>query len=152
MRKSKIIKVFFNASVILAGLKSPSGGSGKILQWGRKRKIKALSSEVILDEVLRNVARVGLPQDQVLGSIKEIFLVAPAPSTVLVKSFHKISIDAGDNHVLASSQENKADFLVTLDKKHLLILKNKVEKFKIVSPGELIGMYHDQFKKVGEEK
>ncbi len=147
MPKSKIPKVFFNASVILAGLKSPSGGSGKILQWGKLKKIKALASEVILDEVLRNIARVGLPQDQVAGSIKEILQVFPAPNTVLVKSFHKISIDEGDSHVLASSQESKADFLVTLDQKHLLILQDKIKAFKIVSPGQLIKMYKQQFKK-----
>lgn len=138
MRKSKIIRVFFNASVILAGFKSPSGGSGKILQWGKTRKIKALISEMILDEVLRNVARIDLPRDQVLRSIKENFLVAPVPSAVLVKSFYKVSVDVGDSHVLASSQENKADFLVTLDQKHLLILRDKIKAFKIVSPGQLI--------------
>lgn len=147
MPKRQTPKVFFNASVILAGLKSPSGGSGKILKWGKQRKIKALASEVILDEVLRNVVKVGLSHDQVMDSIKEIFSVAPAPSAILVKSFHKISLDEGDSHVLASGQDSKADYLVTLDQKHLLILKNKVKKFKIVSPGVLIGMYQDQFKK-----
>lgn len=147
MPKSKIPKVFFNASVILAGLKSPTGGSGKILKWGKQRKIKALASEVILDEVLRNVTRMGLSEDQVLDSIKEIFLVTSAPDTSLVKSFHQISLDEGDSHVLASSKEQKADFLVTLDQKHLLALKDKIRAFKIVSPGQLIGMYQDQFKK-----
>lgn len=138
MPKSKTHRVFFNASVILAGLKSPLGGSGKILQWGKKRKIIALTSELILDEVLRNVARIGLPQDQVLNSIKEIFLVVPAPSAVLVKSFYKVSVDVRDSHVLVSSKEQKADFLVTLDQKHLLMLQNKIKAFKIVSPGQLI--------------
>lgn len=138
MPKSKIPKVFFNASVILAGLKSPSGGSGKILKWGRQKKIKALASELILDEVLRNMVRVGLPKDQVLKSAKEIFLIVPAPGASLVKSLHKVSVDVGDSHVLAGSTETKADFLVTLDKKHLLILKDKIKEFKIVSPGELI--------------
>lgn len=138
MPKRKTPTVFFNASVILAGLKSPSGGSGKILQWGRQKKIKAIASELILDEVLRNVARVGLPKDQVSKSAKEIFLIVPAPSAALVKNLHKVSVDVGDSHVLAGSTETKADFLVTLDKKHLLVLKDEIKKFKIVSPGELI--------------
>lgn len=142
MRKSKIIKVFFNASVILAGMKSPSGGSGKILQWGKLKKIKALVSEVIIDEVLRNANRIGLNQGQVSDTLKNIFpVVASAPGTALVKSFHKVSVDVGDSHVLASSKEQKTDFLVTLDKKHLLILKNKIKIFKIVSSGELIEIF-----------
>lgn len=52
--------------------------------------------------------------------------------------FSKIVIDAGDAHVLASCRETKAQFLVTLDKKHLLILGKKIKWTKIVSPGELI--------------
>lgn len=138
MRKSKTIKVFFNASVILAGLKSPSGGSAKLLSWCKSKKIQGLVSEIIADEVLRNAVRIGLPHDQVLSSIKENFLVAPVPSAVLVKSFYKVSVNVGDSHVLASSKENKANFLVTLDQKHLLILQDKIKTFKIVSPGQLI--------------
>lgn len=138
MPKRKIPKVFFNASVILAGLRSPSGGSGKILKWGRQKKIKAIASEVILDEVLRNAARIGLSEDQVAKSAKDIFLIVPAPGASLVKNFHKISVNVGDSHVLAGSTETKANFLVTLDQKHLLVLKDKIKKFKIVSPGELI--------------
>lgn len=138
MPKNKIPKVFFNASVILAGLKSPLGGSGKILKWGRQKKIKALASELILDEVLRNMVRVGLTEDQIAKSAKEIFLIVPAPGASLVKNFYKISVNVGDSHVLAGSTETKADFLVTLDKKHLLVLKDRIKTFKIVSPGELI--------------
>lgn len=122
----------------MAGLKSPLGGSGKILQWGKKKKIKALTSELILDEVLRNAARISLPQNQVSKSAKEIFLIVPAPGAALVKNFYKVSVNVGDSHVLAGSIETKADFLVTLDKKHLLILKDKIKEFKIVSPRELI--------------
>jgi predicted nucleic acid-binding protein len=47
-------------------------------------------------------------------------------------------IDHGDAHVLASCQEHKAEFLVTLDQKHLLILQDKIKAFKIVSPKHLI--------------
>ena len=36
----------------------------------------------------------------------------------------RIVIDDGDAHVLASCEKEKVDFLVTLDKKHLLILKS----------------------------
>lgn len=148
MPKSKTPAVFFNASVILAGLKSPLGGSGKILRWGKAGKINALASEVIIDEVLRNVVRLGLNQGQIGDTLKNIFPeVASAPGAALVKSFQKVSVDVGDSHVLASSQENKADFLVTLDKKHLLILQDKIKIFKIVSPGQLIEMYRQQGKR-----
>lgn len=47
-------------------------------------------------------------------------------------------IDQGDSHVLASALELDVDYLVSLDKKHILALKNKIKKFAIASPKELI--------------
>ena len=38
--------VFFNASVVLAGFKSPKGGSGKIISWAKTRKIRAWQGTV----------------------------------------------------------------------------------------------------------
>ena len=43
--KKRINSVFFNASVILTGLKSPKGGSGKILSWVNKGKIKGVEGK-----------------------------------------------------------------------------------------------------------
>ena len=131
--------VFFNASVILAGLKAPTGGSGKLLGWGKERKIVAVTSEIVLDEVLRNVGKVGLGKKRSEREISKIFkyLYFP-PEAHVVKAFEEVVIDYGDAHVLASAHQAKADFLVTLDKKHLLALKKKIKGIKIVSPGELI--------------
>lgn len=47
-------------------------------------------------------------------------------------------INQGDSHVLASALELDVDYLVSLDKKHILALKGKIKKFAIVSPKELI--------------
>ena len=140
MRKRKTPIVLFNASVVLAGLKSPFGGSAKLLSLCKNKKIQGLISEVILDEIVRNTPKIGLSREAVkdLGSLFDIKI---APQKQGVESFRGIVTDFGDAHVLASCQEGKAEFLVTLDKKHLLVLKNKVKIFKIVSPGELIEMY-----------
>jgi len=110
-----------------AGLRAPNGGSGKVLSWAKKRKIQGIVSEIILDEVLRHVAKIGWEEKQVLRYLGNIF-----------RNYENIVKDLGDAHVLSSGKEVKADFLVTLDKKHLLSLKNKVKDFKIVTPGELI--------------
>lgn len=140
--------VLFNASVILAGLKSPSGGSAKLLRWNKERKINGLASEIIVDEALRNASRIKFSEEEVYSAINKTFRsICPPPQASLVSKFKAIVIDYGDAHVLASAKEENVDFLVTLDKKHLLVLKNKIKIFKIVSPGELIEMYHQQFKK-----
>ena len=132
-------KVFFNASVILAGLGSPNGGSGKLLTLVSQKKITGIISEIILDEILRHVDKLNLFKIQVEKNIKSNFYsIKPAPNQKLVRTFMKIVINEGDSHVLASTIETKSDFLVTLDKKHLLILKNKIKGLNIVTPKELL--------------
>lgn len=136
--KSVALKVFFNASVILAGLRSPTGGSAKILGWSRKGKICGIVSEVVLDEVFRKYKKVGIKKPAI-SNLKVIFCkLLPSLKTSLIERFEKIALDFGDTHVLASSLEAKADYLVSLDKKHILSLKRIIKKPKIVSPGELI--------------
>ena len=136
--KKRVISVFFNASVVLAGLKSPKGGSGKILSWAKKGKIKGVISEIILDEILRNALKIGFDKFVLEKRIKEIFQVETAPKQEIVNHYGSIVIYFGDAHVLASSEQVRADYLVSLDQKHILILKDKIEVFKIVTPGELI--------------
>lgn len=121
--------VLFNASVVIAGLISPSGGSGKLIQWARERKIIGVVSEIILNEISKHVK---------IKDLEKTFLVVASPSEKLVNDYNAIVIDKGDAHVLASACELEVDYLVTLDKKHLLSLKKKIKNFKIVSPKELI--------------
>jgi len=135
-KKKKRPTVFFNASVILAGLKSPRGGSARLIFWVQEGKIKGIISELILDEVERNLSKLSLTKRN-LVKLSDFRLIL-APKGSLVEKFKKKVVDHGDAHVLASAKEEGVDYLVSLDKKHLLILKNKVGKIKIVSPKELI--------------
>lgn len=130
--------VLFNASVVLAGLKSPTGGSAKVISWVGKGKIKGIISETILDEILRNASKIGFEKVELEKSIKKIFQITKEPKTETVDQFKSIVLNFGDAHVLASCKQSKADILVTLDQKHLLVLKNQIKKFKIVTPGQLI--------------
>jgi len=135
-------RVFFNASVILAGLRMLGGGSGKILSWAKQRKISGIISEIILDEVSRNSPKINRSRNWILSQSRIIFAkISSPPGLNNVNHYKNIVIDYGDAHVLASAKEKKADFLVTLDKKHLLVLKNKIKDFNIVTPGELIKLF-----------
>lgn len=133
--------VLFNASVVLAGLKSRTGGSGELLQWVKQSKIKGIISETIFDEVLRNAERIGFTRQQTEKSTNDIFIqISQAPKEKTVEQFKEEVLDLGDAHVLASAKEAEVQFLVTLDKKHLLVLKDRIKTFRIVSPGQLIGL------------
>lgn len=132
-------KVFFNASVILAGLHSPSGGSAKLLNWVKSGHITGIISEVIADEVTRRSPKVGINPDLAKKQLQAIFALEPIPPQKLVEKYHQqIPVDQGDAHVFASAHATGSQFLVSLDKKHILILRSKIRNFKVVSPGELI--------------
>ena len=132
-------RVFFNASVIIAGLNSPSGGSAKLLRQAKEKQIIGIISEIIIDEVLRHSDKLKKSKSEIDKNLKMIFSsINQAPSAPEVEKWQKVVIDAGDAHVLAAAKESNSRFLVTLDQKHLLILQNKVKKFRIVSPKQLI--------------
>lgn len=136
------MEVFLDASVIIAGLYSLSGGSAVILKLIEKDKIKGATSQTVAGEVQRNISQ-KLPEirekfAQILASRKMIILPQPAKEKVL-KWYHVI--DPKDAHVLASCVASKADYLVTLDRKHFMLPNvQKAVPFKIVTPKELIGI------------
>ena len=45
--------------------------------------------------------------------------------------------DDKEAHIIAAADKSKVDYLITLDKKHLLNIKQKLP-FKIVTPGEFL--------------
>lgn len=110
-----------------------------MLNLAKAGKISGVISEIVLDEVLRNCSRLALNKEKTLNQIKKIFkLISKAPAESSVNSWKNIIVDFGDAHLLASAHELKADYLVTLDQKHLLVLQKKVKSVRIVSPKELI--------------
>lgn len=135
---SKIPVVFFNASVVIAGLKSQSGGSAKLLNWVKNQKIIGIISEIVFHEVLHHSDKIKLSKKTAQDMVDALFKIVPAPNKSVTDNYISKVIDIGDAHILASCQETNVDFLVTLDKKHLLILQQKIKEFRILSPKELI--------------
>ena len=131
-------KVFFNASVILSGLRSPTGGSAKLLHWVKSKHIAGLISDLIVDETIRRSYKVGIKPEIAYKQIYTLFIPQPTPPQKLVDKYSQIILDHGDAHVLAAAHATRSQFLVSLDKKHILVLKPKIKIFKVVSPGELI--------------
>lgn len=138
-QKNLKAKVLFNASIVLSGINSPKGGSAVLLNLVKNKKLNGVISEIIFDEILRHSSKFDLTKEEISNLCLGMFsVVSSAPSEKDVKKYFKTVIDEGDAHVLASCDKEKVDFLVTLDKKHLLILKGKIKDLKIVTPGELI--------------
>ncbi|MBL7036270.1 putative toxin-antitoxin system toxin component, PIN family [Candidatus Microgenomates bacterium] len=132
-------KVLFNASVVLSGLRSPNGGSGKLLDFVGEKLINGQISEIILDEILKHSQKLGIPKTTAQKKCLKYFEpILSEPGLKKVDKYTKKVIDEGDAHVLASYEEGSCNYLVTLDKKHLLSLKGKIKGFNIYTPGELI--------------
>ena len=146
-RKADVLKpkVFFNASVILAALNSPRGASGCLLRLVKKGRIEGVISELVWEEVVRHREKLGLSRRQV-GQVRQGFWIVTAPER-LKKKYERVAIDLGDVHLFTSAEEVGADYLVSLDKKHVLALKGKVREVKVVSPGELVELFKRRFKK-----
>lgn len=142
-KKQKELRILFNASVVLAGLNSPVGGSGTLLRLVKSKEITGNISELILDEVVRHADKIGRTSDEAEIGIREIFkYVNVAPSEKMVEKYQKLTFDPGDAHILASCREEGCDVLVTLDKKHLLILQGKVKGLQILTPGQFLNKFY----------
>lgn len=136
------MKVFFDASVIIAAILSSSGGSSLLLEFIRVNKIAGITSLTVVDEILEedkskklNKTKVELEQ-----FIAESGLLVRKRVTTSEISAYEGMIDIEDAHLIAAANRTKCKYLVTLDKKHLLNqnVKKLFLPLKIVSPKELL--------------
>ena len=133
------LTIFLDASVILSGLASPIGGSGKLFVAASQNKLRLLSTPRVIEEVVRHLDKLHIAPDLLhkLLSDKIVRLVAN-PSEETIKKFRRVIKDQDDTHVLAGAVISGAGVLLSLDKKH--ILAPRVEKalrpMSITSPKE----------------
>lgn len=136
------MRVFFDASVIIAALLSPTGGSSQLFQFIKSGKIVGITSQSVIEEVLEE----GKPQK--IKKSKEEIEQFIAISTLMVRKIitmeeiapYENLVDIEDAHLIAGANLTKCSHLVTLDKKHLL--RSDIQKrflpLAIISPGELL--------------
>lgn len=134
------MKVFVDASVILAALGSKTGGSLQVLHLGAKGKLDLTTSQAVIEEIRRNTHKISVPWTNMERLIiKSRISVVPAPGQAQVGKYERI-VGEKDAHVLASAITSKAQILITLDKKHILQaeVKQKVKNVELLAPGELL--------------
>ncbi|MCL5984994.1 MAG: PIN domain-containing protein [Actinobacteria bacterium] len=148
-------RLFFDASVLLAGIINPEGGSGLITRACAVNGFSPLVSQPVLLEVE------GCLNENFPKSFMERFhcividipwIIAEVPSDKLLSDCEKI-INQGDAHVLAAAITGRCDFLLTLDRKHFITasLKSADLPFIILTPGEFITNFyhlHEEFDKI----
>lgn len=137
------MKIFLDASVILAGLASETGGSKVLLSLSETGKLTVVVSALVLEEVKRNIEK-KFSRRKLLRFASWLKKAKPQVVAVTpreIESYQGI-VASKDKHVLAAAAKTRAKYLITLDKRHLLKIDNKKANlpFKILTPGELIKM------------
>ena len=136
------MRVFFDASVIIAALLSPSGGSSQLLKYIKLSKIMGITSQTVIEEILEEDKFIRIKKSQ-----REIEQLVADSRLIVRKSITKGEIapyqglaDIEDAHLIAGAKLTRCRYLVTLDKKHLLRpdIQKKFLPLKIVSPGQLL--------------
>ncbi len=141
--------LFFDASVLVAAAHSSEGGSALLLEACRAGGFRAQTTFVILFEALHALR--GFPQEslrrfyRLLMEVNWELLAVPPRETL---DQYRRCIDAKDVHVLAAAVEGEAEFLLTLDRRHILAAAERVRKANmpivILRPGDFIRQYYTQ--------
>ncbi len=134
------MRVFFDASVIIAAILSQTGGSSLLLKYVKVGKISGITSQTVVDEVLNKSIKLNKTKETLESFISQCGLVVRNKITSEDISPYLGLVDDEDAHVIAGAKLTKCSHLVTLDKKDLLNaqVKNNFSPLKIVSPKDLL--------------
>ena len=141
------LKVVLDANVVIAAAINPFGSSGKVMDLVVGRRVLSYTSEAILEEL-----RFKLTSEKVLRYLESrvyalwVYRIFRA-SSVLVEPAERfeVSPDPDDNKFFDVVYSAKADFLISLDKRHVLKLRDgkrrfslKGHEFLILTPAEFL--------------
>ena len=137
------MRVFFDASVIIAALLSPDGGSAQLFRYVRLGVMVGITSQTVLNEVISKTAKINKLQNEIEAFIVESKVVVRRRVTKKEINPYTNLVDAGDAHLIAGAKLTRCVILVTLDKRHLLRqeIHKKFLPLMIVSPRELLQNY-----------
>lgn len=133
-------KIFLDASVIIASILSPTGGSAKVIRLGQLGQWAQITSQTVIDEVKDHTEKIGKSVEEIDQFIKEhSVMVRQRMTKSEIRPFIEL-VDESDAHLIAGSKLTGVDFLVTLDKKHLLKedIKKRFKPLNIVNPEDLL--------------
>jgi predicted nucleic acid-binding protein len=136
------MRVYFDASIIIAGLLSPTGGSAQLFRFIKLGIITGITSQTAIEEVLEEdkPKRIKRSMEEIEQFIAESGLIVREAITEEEIGPYQDQVDREDAHLIAGAKLTKCTHLVTLDKKHLLRpdIQEKFLPLRIVSPKEVL--------------
>jgi len=142
--------VFLDSSCWIAATLNPTGGAGKIVKLASLGCLAVVVSPVVMGEVLKILSE-KFGQEELEDFVTSLaipeFYSTLRPSKEECEAWSEVT-DASDCHVLAAAFSSGCDFLVTLDKRHLLtnLVRDKFMS-PVLSPGEFLDWYYRQEEK-----
>ena len=112
------MKIFFDSSVVIAAILSPTGGSFRLIRESILKNYILLISDYVLDECIRTI-KTKFPaklNTLTLFLTNYNYQILKDPNEKEVENLIKI-INFRDAPVLGGALKHKADYLITLDKK-----------------------------------
>lgn len=136
------IKIFLDASVILAGIGSFKASSFALLALGNQKKLLLIISPTVLDEAKRRADRVKKnAQDVEALIIWANIKITAIPTEKQLAGVSSLVVDPNDWHLLAACSQIKNVTLITLDRKHLVSQRHKISYPPILLPAEFLEKY-----------
>ena len=133
--------LFLDACILVTAANSPEGGSARLLQLAEEKKVRLVTTKLVLQEARKNIVHLlGKPLWiwflRTIGPI--LLMVAENPTPKEESVWYKVTHEK-DVHILVGAIKTKADILISLDRRH--ILKPSVQKdfpIPILSPGDFL--------------
>lgn len=134
------MRIFFDASVLIASLLSSTGGSSKLLEYVKAGRFVGITSQTALEEVLDKTEKIKKSKEEIEDFVIKSRLIVRENITFKEIAPYKGLVDIRDAHLIAGAVLTKCTHLVSLDKKHVLKedIKKKFLPLQIVSPKELL--------------
>jgi len=125
------LKVVLDTNVVITAAINPFGSSGRVLDMVVNGEVRSYTSGEVLEEL-----RFKLTSEKVLRYLESqvyslwIYRIFRA-SSVLVEPAERfeVSPDPDDNKLFDVVYSARADFLISLDKKHVLRLRDRARRF-----------------------
>lgn len=136
------MRVYFDASVIIAALLSPTGGSRKLFGYVKLGRIVGITSQTAIEEVLaeNRPKKLKKSKEEIEQFIAQSGLVVRESITAEEIKPYQNLVDDTDAHLIAGANLTNCAYLTTLDKKHLLRvdIQRRFLPLKITAPKELL--------------
>lgn len=114
------------------------------MELTKENKLTGVISQGILEEVISKSAKIKAEEREIINFVKDNgLLIREKVKEVETEEFRGLVSDPKDLHVLAAAKLTKCQYLVTLDKKHLLRtnIKKQFKPLQIISPKEFLENY-----------